>query len=88
MGSKLAEQSTGRATLHDSVIVNWQGYFRNEYDRAHNLLQLTLTAGVEMAGYAVLPIWEAIAAANQRQRELNAEYQESQREDSRAQRPA
>jgi hypothetical protein len=88
MGSKLGEQSTGRATLHDSVVVNWLGYFRSEYDRAHNLMQLTITAGVEMAGYAGLPIWEAIAAANQRQRELNDEYCETQRESSRAQRPA
>ena len=87
MGSKLSEQSTGRVTLHDSVIVNWLGYFRTEYDRAHNLLQLTFSAGAEMSGYACLPIWEAIGAANQRQRELNDEYYETQREKA-TQRPA
>jgi hypothetical protein len=87
MASKLGEQSTGRATLHDSVIVNWLGYFRTEYERAHSLLQLRFSAGTEAAGYACFPIWEAIAAANQRQRELNDEFYETQRENSRAQRP-
>ena len=88
MSSKLGEQSTGRQTLHDAVVVNWLGYFRTEFDRAHGLLQSSFSAGAELAGYACFPIWEAIAAANQRQRELNAQYHETQRENAQAQRPA
>ena len=76
MSSTLNEQATGRQTLHDSVVVSWLGYFRTEFDRAHNLLQLSFTAGVELSGYASFPIWEAIAAANQRQRQYNAEREE------------
>jgi hypothetical protein len=76
MSSTLDEQGTGRQTLHDSVVVNWLGYFHTEFDRAHNLFQLSFTAGVELSGYASFPIWEAIAAANQRQRQYNAEREE------------
>ncbi len=76
MSSTLNEQATGRQTLHDSVVVNWLGYFRTEFDRAHGLLQSSFTAGVELSGYASFPIWEAIAAANQRQRQYNAEREE------------
>jgi hypothetical protein len=76
MSSILNEQATGRQALHDGVITNWAGYFRTEFDRAHGLLQSSFTAGVELSGYATFPIWEAIAAANQRQREYNAEREE------------
>jgi hypothetical protein len=76
MATRLGDQTTGRQTLHDSVVTSWLGYFRTEFDRAHGLLQSSLTAGAELAGYAPFPIWEAIAAANQRQRELNDEREQ------------
>jgi hypothetical protein len=76
MGSKLGDQATGRQTAHDAVVTNWLGYYRNEFDRAHGVLQSSLSAGAELAGYATFPIWEAIAAANQRQRELNDEREQ------------
>ena len=72
MSSTLNEQATGRQTLHDSVVVNWLGYFRTEFDRANGLLQSRFTAGAELSGYAALPIWTAIANANEAQRQLNA----------------
>jgi hypothetical protein len=72
MGSKLSDQVTAREGLTTDVVVNWQGYFRTEFDRASGLLQSRFTAGAELAGYAALPIWTAIGDANEAQRQLNA----------------
>src|SRR5262245_45830707 len=75
MATKLGDQAEGRQPLYDAVIVNRLGYFRTEFDRAHSLLQSSFTAGAELAGYAAFPIWEAISAANERQRQFNDEYE-------------
>jgi hypothetical protein len=75
MATKLGDQAAGRQPLYDAVIVNWLGYFRTQFDRAHDLLQSSFTAGAELAGYAAFPIWEAISAANERQRQYNDEYE-------------
>jgi hypothetical protein len=72
MGAKLSDQAIAREGLATDVVVNWQGYFRTEFDRAAGLLQSRFTSGAELAGYAALPIWTAIGNANEAQRQLNA----------------
>jgi hypothetical protein len=73
MGTKLNEQAEARVAPRDEAIVNWVGYFRDEFDRAWNLLQLRFGAAVEGASMAQLQIYTAISDANEEQRRLNRE---------------
>ncbi|MGH9186893.1 MAG: hypothetical protein ACRD0U_13920 [Acidimicrobiales bacterium] len=71
MAGKLGEQIGGRAEVRDEVSVNWQGRFRDEFDRAWSLLDGRFANATEGAGWAQLPIYTAIADANDTQREFN-----------------
>ncbi len=71
MGRTLGEQAEARIAPADAVIVNWTGYFRDEFDRASNLLDLRFQAAAEGAGMAMLQVYEAVANANDEQCRLN-----------------
>jgi hypothetical protein len=71
MGGKLREQAGARVAPKDEVVVNWVGHYRDEFDRAWDLLDLRFQAGADGARWAPLPIYEAINEANDEQRRLN-----------------
>jgi hypothetical protein len=71
MARVLNAQATARVGPHDAAIVNWNGYFRGQFDEAFNMLQARFTAGVEGAGYGPVQIYEAVAEANDMQRTFN-----------------
>jgi hypothetical protein len=71
MARVLDAQAVARVGPHDAAIVNWNGYFRGQFDEAFNLLQARFQAGVEGAGYGPGPIYAAIGRANDMQRSYN-----------------
>jgi hypothetical protein len=71
MARVLDAQATARVGPHDAVIVNWNGYFKDQFEGAWNMLQSRFAAGVEGAGYGPGPIYEAIFEANDMQRTFN-----------------
>ena len=68
---RLGEQVEGRAGPHDRVIVGWEGHYRQEFERAWELLNLRFTAGVESAAAAQTQIHDAVGRANDQQRRYN-----------------
>ena len=69
MTTRLNEQALARVAPKNDVVVNWSGYYRDEFDRAWENLQQRFTAGV--AAGTALPIYQAISDANTRQTSLN-----------------
>lgn len=76
MATKLNAQAEARVAPKDDTIVNWVGYFRDEFDRAWDLLQLRFGAAVEGASMAQLQIYTAIGDANEEQGRLNREAEQ------------
>jgi hypothetical protein len=77
LSRKLGEQAEARATAKDEVIVNWQGWFRDEFDRAWLLLDLRFQAAIEAGAWGSLGIHQAVWDANAEQRRLNRAAEEA-----------
>jgi hypothetical protein len=77
MARVLDAQAIARVGPRDAAIVNWNGYFRGQFDEAFNMLQARFAAGVEGAGYGPGPIYEAIAEANDMQRTFNQDAEQA-----------
>jgi hypothetical protein len=71
MGTKLSDQTPGRAAAQADVVVNWAGVFRQQFDDAAHLLNLRFSAAIEVAGYASGSIYQAVTNANDEQRRRN-----------------
>jgi hypothetical protein len=71
MARVLDAQAAARVGPHDGVIVNWNGYFKDQFEGAWSMLQSRFAAGVEGAGYGPGPIYDAVVQANDMQRTFN-----------------
>jgi hypothetical protein len=80
MARVLDAQAVARVGPHDATIVNWNGYFRGQFDEAFNMLQSRFSAAVEGAGYGAGPIYEAVFRANDMQRTYNQTATDAQEE--------
>ena len=67
----LTEQVNARVGPRDAVIVNWEGYFRGEFDHAWGLLDFTMSGSVETSVAIEGQIYTAIQDANDMQRTHN-----------------
>jgi hypothetical protein len=77
MARVLDAQRAARVGPHDEVVVNWEGYFQEQFDEAWNLLQARFGAGVETAGYGPHQMVDAISQANDLQRAWNRNAEEA-----------
>ncbi|MGH9117562.1 MAG: hypothetical protein ACRD0A_06705 [Acidimicrobiales bacterium] len=77
MSRKLSEQAEGRRGPRDRVVVNWEGHYRQEFDRAWGLLQARFGSGPESVGWTQLQIYTAIGEANDAQRRYNQMAEEA-----------
>ncbi len=82
MSRKLSEQAEGRVGPRNAVVVQWEGYYRQEFDRAWDLLQGRFTSGTEGAGWAQLQIYTAIGEANDAQRRYNQIAEEARAQEN------
>jgi hypothetical protein len=80
MARVLDAQAAARVGPHDAVIMNWNGYFKDQFEGAWNLLQSRFAAGVEGAGYGPGPIYDAVFRANDMQRTFNRTATEAREE--------
>jgi hypothetical protein len=71
MTGKLSGQAEGRLGPRDTVVVGWQGPFREEFDRAWGLLDARLSTAADAAGSQKGAIYGAIEDANDQQRRYN-----------------
>jgi hypothetical protein len=71
MARRLGDQTDGRRAAHDEVIVNWEGHYRQEFERAYDLLQQRFNSAAEAAGMGQLQVYQAIGDANDAQRRYN-----------------
>ena len=71
MSRRLGEQAEGRSGPRNHVVVGWEGYYRQEFDRAWDLLQGRFGSGVEAVGWTQLQIYTAVGEANDAQRRYN-----------------
>jgi hypothetical protein len=73
----LGEHGTAIRTATGEAVVNWQGDYRIEFDRAHWLLDRRVLNGLDTLHSARRAIHRAIDDANEWQRSYNAAHEQS-----------
>jgi hypothetical protein len=69
--ASISDHATAICIARQSAIVNWSGFFRDEFDRASSMLDTMLAAAVGSLVAALAAVYGAVDDANELQRYYN-----------------